>query len=109
MFAFFAVNDSEPASGLGTVFLGWLLLFMLYAGAIVFFYGNLVSFLLEVLQKRVAVLRKDWLYIFLHGLLELANGLLFQNTIAALYGMGELFYTHYWTGGFSGEKAASYL
>ncbi len=27
----FAVNDSEPASGLGTAFLGWLLLFMLYA------------------------------------------------------------------------------
>ncbi|TYS52112.1 GAF domain-containing protein [Bacillus infantis] len=61
---------------------------MLYAGAIVFFYGNLVSFLLEVLQKRVAVLRKDWFYILLHGLFGLANGLLFQNTIAALYGMG---------------------
>ncbi|WP_336990414.1 hypothetical protein [Bacillus infantis] len=87
LFAFFAVNDSEPASGLGTAFLGWLLLFMLYAGAIVFFYGNLVSFLLEVLQKRV-FLRKDWFYIFLHGLFGLANGLLFQNTIAAIYGMG---------------------
>jgi hypothetical protein len=88
LFAFFTVKDSEPVYGLETAFLGWLLLFMLYAGAIVFLYGNLVSFLLEALQKRVAVLRKDWFYIFLHGVFGLANGLLFQNTIAAIYGMG---------------------
>ncbi len=109
LFAFFAVNDSEPASGLGTAFLGWLLLFMLYAGAIVFFYGNLVSFLLEVLQKRVAVLRKDWLYIFLHGLFGLATDCFFRIRLRHYMVWEPLFYTHYWTGGFSGEKAASYL
>jgi hypothetical protein len=85
--AFFTVYDTESAPGLGTAFLGWLLFFMLYAGTIIFLYGNLVSFLLEVLQKRVALLRKDWFYIFLHGLFGLANGLLFQNMIAAIYGM----------------------
>ncbi|PLR74901.1 hypothetical protein [Bacillus sp. UMB0728] len=86
--AFFTVYDTESAPGLGTAFLSWLLFFMLYAGTIIFLYGNLVSFLLETLQKRVAILRKDWFYIFLHGLFGLANGLLFQNTIAALWGTG---------------------
>lgn len=56
---FFTVYDTESAPGLGTAFLSWLLFFMLYAGTIIFLYGNLVSFLLETLQKRVALLQRE--------------------------------------------------
>jgi hypothetical protein len=70
----------------GNAFLGWLLIYFMYAGVIILIYGNLVSIGLEFLFKKW-LHRLQWLYILLHGVFGLVNGLIFQEKMLALYGM----------------------
>ncbi|CDQ41968.1 MULTISPECIES: hypothetical protein [Virgibacillus] len=81
----FILNSSEDAHFLEGFF-GMFILYGIYIGAIVFIYGNLVSVGLEYLKKR-GFIKFTWLYILLHGLFGLANGLLFQLWILGLLGM----------------------
>jgi hypothetical protein len=71
----------------GNAFLGWFLIYVMYAGVIILIYGNIVSIGLEFLFKKW-LNRLQWLYILLHGVFGLLNGLIFQEKMLALYGMG---------------------
>ncbi|WP_028389875.1 hypothetical protein [Bacillus cihuensis] len=87
--AYFYISDrikSAHPHGLGMGFLGWLSIYSMYIGIIVLIYGNLVSVGLEYLQKKW-FLNHIWLYVLLHGIFGLANGLLFQEFTLALSGM----------------------
>lgn len=77
----------EPLHGLGSDFLGWFTVFVMYAGAVILIYGNLVSAGIEYLQHK-GYIAKTWVYIGLHGVFGSAIGLLFQVPHLALYGAG---------------------
>lgn len=82
----------ENPYNLGGEFLGWLLIYSMYVGAIVLIYGNLVSVGLEYLQKKWMI-KHTWLYVLLHGMFGSLIGLLFQVVEFALAGMvAALFY-----------------
>ena len=76
----------ENPYNLGGEFLSWLLIYSMYVGAIVLIYGNLVSVGLEYLHKKWFV-KYTWLYVWLHGMFGLFNGLIFQAPALALAGM----------------------
>ncbi|KWW22076.1 hypothetical protein AS888_05955 [Peribacillus simplex] len=77
---------------LGGEFLRWVFLYSMYVGAIVLIYGTLVSVVIEYLQRRWFI-KHTWLYILLHGLFGLLNGLFFQETSLVIAGMvAALFY-----------------
>ena len=81
-----SITDEAALYQLGSSFIGWLVLYSLYIGAIVLFYGNLVSIGVDYLQKKWFVFN-SLLYILLHGFFGLAIGLVFQNLALALAGM----------------------
>ncbi|WP_139343291.1 hypothetical protein [Virgibacillus siamensis] len=86
------ILGGTPKYSLGNYLIGWSLFYMVYVGPIVLIYGNLVSVFLEYWQRSWTRPR-DLLYILLHGVLGLANGLLFASLAAALYGaVAALFY-----------------
>ena len=76
----------ENPYNLGGEFLSWLIIYSMYVGAIVLIYGNLVSIGLEYSHKKWFI-KHTWLYVLLHGMFGLLNGLLFQETALALAGM----------------------
>lgn len=70
---------------LGSHFLSSLWLYIIFAGAVILIYGNLVSIGLEFLQKK-GLLSHTWIYVLLHGLFGSFLGFP-QNLEAALMGM----------------------
>ncbi|WNS82331.1 hypothetical protein RRU94_16475 [Domibacillus sp. DTU_2020_1001157_1_SI_ALB_TIR_016] len=71
---------------LGTNFLLLSSMFFTYIGAIVLVYGNIVSLVIEYFHKKWFK-NQDWLYIVILSLFGLANGILFQDLIFAIYGL----------------------
>ncbi|WP_433750408.1 hypothetical protein [Falsibacillus pallidus] len=69
----------------GDHLLGWSLFYGIYIGAIILFYGNLVSFFIEWLQGKWDWITQ-WFYILLHGVFGLANGLLFESWMLGFEG-----------------------
>lgn len=88
LFAFFTLKESHSKIiySLGNEFMGWFFIFFMYIGIIILIYGNLVSIGIEHLQRKWFI-QHDWLYVLILGIFGLANGLLFQASIFALYGM----------------------
>ena len=70
---------------LGNDFAGWCSLIVLYAGVIIFLYGNAVSFGVEWALHKWARPRA-WLYIALHSILGAMPGLWMKGLWLALYG-----------------------
>ncbi|MFZ3578760.1 hypothetical protein [Virgibacillus sp. DJP39] len=84
--------ESQFQYNLGNQLMGWTFLYIVYVGVIVLIYGNAVSFIVKFAQKRWFK-HNNWIYVSLHGLFGLANGLLFTFWYAALYGLlAALFY-----------------
>ncbi|WP_174616047.1 hypothetical protein [Virgibacillus ihumii] len=91
-FACSYVLGGNPKYDVGDKLMLWSLFYMVYVGPIVLIYGNLVSVFLEYWQKSWSRPR-DWLYVVLHGVFGLANGLLFGSPIFAVLGaVAALFY-----------------
>lgn len=64
----------------------FLMIFTYYIGLIIFLYGNMVSLLLEHIQRKWFS-ENNWLYVLLHGLFGLVNGVMFLHWAFALAGM----------------------
>ena len=62
----------------GHSFLGWLLVYCIYVGAVILLYGNVVSLIVDVVQRKW-FLKKDWLTILILGAFGLVNGLFFKK------------------------------
>ncbi|MFT8323017.1 MAG: hypothetical protein ABF649_19295 [Bacillus sp. (in: firmicutes)] len=82
----------------GTFFLGWFAVYAMYVGVVILLYGNIVSLLIEYFHIKRCFL-PSWLYILLHGIFGLANGLIFHevnagvNVVLLFYScMAALFY-----------------
>lgn len=87
LFAFlYFSNENEIIYNRGNNFIGWFVVYAIYIGLIILIYGNIVSIIIEYFQRRWFQ-QYDWLYVLILGLFGLANGILFQAAIAALYGM----------------------
>ncbi|RFU69989.1 hypothetical protein [Bacillus sp. V59.32b] len=85
-------ESSDDRYDLGNEFLSWSSIFLMYVGLIILVYGNVVSLGIEYIQGRWFK-QNTWLFIVLHGVFGLANGLFFQEWGLALYGMmAALFY-----------------
>lgn len=87
MFAFLVIVlgfDDTPYNK-GNYLLGWAYVYILYVGAIILIYGNLVSIAIEFMQAK-GFLKADWKFILLHGIFGLPLGILFQSVLGALYG-----------------------
>lgn len=80
------IDAFESTYDQGRNYLGWLFVYAVYIGSIILIYGNLVSIIIEYLQRKW-FLQHDWLYVLILGLFGLANGILFQSVMAALFGM----------------------
>lgn len=85
VFLYFS-NGNEIIYNRGNNFIGWFVVYAIYIGLIILIYGNIVSIIIEYFQRRWFQ-QYDWLYVLILGLFGLANGILFQAAIAALYGM----------------------
>jgi hypothetical protein len=83
--SFFLINPSSQYN-LGNQLMALSFVYGMYIGAIVLFYGNTVSIVLEYIQDKWFKF-PNWIFILLHGLFGLANGLLFQSVTLAMYGM----------------------
>lgn len=82
-------SDSEIIYNLDDAFVGWSITYVMYVGAIIFTYGNLVSIGIEYLQRKWFQ-KHHWFSILLHGIGGAAPGLFipdFQDAFFLLYGM----------------------
>lgn len=86
LLAFFQLNEAEFKYNLGNQLMGWTFFYSMYVGVIVLVYGNAVSIILELCQIRWFS-SNQLIYVLLHGLFGLANGLLFQSWIFAMFGL----------------------
>lgn len=84
--AFFTLKDFADTYHMGNHLMGWTAVYFMYVGAIILIYGNIVSIALEYSQKKWFS-DNHWLYIALHGVFGLANGLFFLNGLMAIFGM----------------------
>ncbi|RAS72838.1 hypothetical protein [Priestia endophytica] len=74
-----SVNDYNLSQG----FILWVLVYALYAGAVILIYANLVSVLIEVLWNKFNL--NSFTYIILHGLVgALTGGVVSKSTLVAL-------------------------
>ncbi|RDI45534.1 hypothetical protein [Falsibacillus pallidus] len=73
---FVKLDGLTPNDGNYLIF--WTMTFGSYMGAIILTYGNLVSFFIEWLQGKWHWIN-HLVYILLHGVFGLANGLLFES------------------------------
>ncbi|MDM8102505.1 MULTISPECIES: hypothetical protein [Oceanobacillus] len=80
------INGFESAYHRGNQFMGWFTVYALYIGMIILIYGNAVAIAIEYLQSKW-FRQHDWLYVLILGFFGLANGIIFQDGMAALYGM----------------------
>lgn len=79
-------NGSETVYHQGNQFAGWFIVYAMYIGSIILIYGNIVSIVVEHLQRKW-FRKHDFLYVSILCFFGLANGLFFQDTMASLYGM----------------------
>ncbi|MFD1040399.1 hypothetical protein ACFQ3N_18645 [Virgibacillus byunsanensis] len=84
--AFQYAGYSQIGYNQGNQLMGWSLFYGIYVGAIILVYGNLVSLAIEYVQRKWFT-HLNWLFILLHGIFGLANGILFQQWVFALMGM----------------------
>ncbi|RSL29049.1 hypothetical protein D7Z54_33350, partial [Salibacterium salarium] len=81
IFAFlFGIVDGfefEMKYNQGNQFIQRFYFYAIYIGAIILFYGNTVSIVVEKIQMKWFP-QYNWLYVFILGVFGLANGLLFQ-------------------------------
>lgn len=86
--AFFLIKDELNADAyhLGNGLMAWSLVYFIYVGAIILIYGNIVSIALEYAQKKWFP-GNHWLYIVLHGVFGLVNGVFFLNGLLAIFGL----------------------
>lgn len=82
----FTLYDSGVSYHMGNDLMGWSFVYLMYVGAIILIYGNIVSIGVEYAQKKWFA-GNQWLYIFVHGIFGLANGLFFLNGMMAVIGM----------------------
>ncbi|WP_240375656.1 hypothetical protein [Bacillus piscicola] len=80
------IDGFEFVYNQGNQFIGWFFIYEIYIGAIILIYGNLVSIVIEYLQRKW-FRQRDWLYVLILGVFGLANGLFFQERTLALFGM----------------------
>jgi len=80
------MNGFESVYHRGNQFMGWFTVYTLYIGIIILTYGNAVAIATEYLQRKW-FRQHDWLYVLILGFFGLANGIIFQDGMAALYGM----------------------
>jgi hypothetical protein len=81
------LTDGEELSyHTGNDMVGWFLVYLFYVGAVIAVYGNFVSVILDAIRKKWLP-NMRWLFVFFHGILGLINGLFFQDTHLAYYGM----------------------
>lgn len=74
-----SINDYELVQG----FIGWVLVYALYVGAVILIYANLVSVLIELLRNRFNL--NSFTYILLHGLVgALTGGVVSKSAFVAL-------------------------
>jgi hypothetical protein len=83
----YLIQGSVSGYNQGSDFVGWFIVYAMYSGLIILTYGNIVSIAIEYLQRKWFQ-QHDWLYVLILGVFGLASGILFQNGIAALTGMG---------------------
>lgn len=86
LLAYLYINGDFSDPNLGNSVFGWTFFYMIYVGTIILLYGNLVSIGIEYFQRKWKA-PHSWLYILLHGIFGLANGLLFQELMSAVVGM----------------------
>lgn len=79
-------NDLGVSYNQGNDFIGWFVVYAMFIGLIILIYGNIVSITIEYLQRKWFQ-QYGWLYVLILGLFGLANGVLFHNAMAALFGM----------------------
>jgi hypothetical protein len=79
-------GSSEVIYNQGEQFIGWFFIYTMYIGLIILIYGNLVSIVIEILQRKWFQ-RHDWLYVLILGVFGLVNGIFFQEETLAVYGM----------------------
>lgn len=85
--SFFSLQDSSKILyNQGNQFIGWFFVYFMYIGVIILIYGNLVSIGIEYLQRKWFQ-RLDWLYVLILGVFGLGNGIIFQESTLAIYGM----------------------
>ncbi|WP_246202568.1 hypothetical protein [Virgibacillus doumboii] len=78
--------DMDSPYNMGNKVMGWTFFYGMYVGPIILIYGNAVSIGLEYVQNKW-FRQNNVLYILLHGVFGLANGLLFQSWNFALLGI----------------------
>lgn len=88
MMAFGIVKGTNLEIGYyqGNEFIGWFFIYFVYIGVIILIYGNLVSVGIEYVQRKWFK-QHVWLYILLHTIFGLVNGVFFQERSLAFYGM----------------------
>ncbi|MGG3890619.1 hypothetical protein [Metabacillus fastidiosus] len=69
---------SSPLYQLGKGFLSMFFVYSIYVGTIILIYGNIVSAGLEYIHRKWFI-NHTWLYVLLHGLLGLVNGIIFPE------------------------------
>ncbi|MBS4204411.1 hypothetical protein [Lederbergia citrea] len=79
-------SGSDVDYNKGNQFISWFFVYFMFIGVIVLVYGNLVSIGIEYLQGKLFK-KHDWLYVLILGIFGLANGIIFQETTLAYYGM----------------------
>ncbi|MGB5947067.1 MAG: hypothetical protein WBG45_13440 [Paenisporosarcina sp.] len=79
-------NDLDSVYNQGNDFIGWFIIYFLYIGVIILIYGNLVSVCIEFVQRKWFQ-QHDWLYIVLHSIFGLVNGVFFQEKTLAFFGV----------------------
>lgn len=79
-------NDLNIVYNQGNDFIGWFFIYFLYIGVIILIYGNLVSVGIEFVQRKWFQ-EHDWLYILLHSIFGLVNGVIFQERTLAFFGV----------------------
>lgn len=85
--AFISFKDGfEFVYNQGNQFIAWFFVYLMYIGMIILIYGNLVSIVIEYMQRKWFH-QYDWIYVLILGVFGLANGLFFQERTLALLGM----------------------
>lgn len=84
-FGLFTYDSTVNEYNQGEALLSWSMIFFIYIGAIILVFGNLVSLSIEWFERRFRPL--PWpVFVLLHGLFGLLNGLVFPAIELALAG-----------------------
>jgi len=85
-FAFWYIyGDIETSYNQGNDFIGWFLVYYIYAFAIILLYGNVISITIEFLQKKY-FRKQDWLYVIIVSFFGGLFGIFAANIFAGVTG-----------------------